>query len=121
MKYLITESKLDSVILQYLDNQDFVIYNNKKKKNNYIYFLNSESDGMSQISVYVNDAIGEVKNWVYVNYDLIEELCDFFSIDKLDSLDIIRVWVSNTLSIKVGRIENAGDANNYHRLIVITE
>jgi hypothetical protein len=120
MKYLITESKLDSVILQYLDNQDFLIYNNKKKKNNYIYFLNSESDGMSQISVYVNNAFGVVKNWVFVNYDLIEELCEFFSIDKLDSLDIIRVWVSNTLNIKVGKIMDSS-GEHYHRLIVITE
>ena len=120
MKYLIKESKLDSAILLYLDNQKFVIYNNKKKRNNYIYFLNSESDGMSQISVYVNNAFGVVKNWVFVNYDLIEELCEFFSIDKLDSLDIIRVWVSNTLGIKVGKIMDSS-GEHYHRLIVITE
>ena len=120
MKYLITESKLDSVILQYLDNQDFVIYDNKKKFNRYIYFLNSESDRMSQISVFHSNSFGEVKNWVFVNYDLIEELCDFFSIDKLDSLDIIRVWVSNTLNIKVGKIMDSS-GEHYHRLIVITE
>jgi hypothetical protein len=120
MKYLITESKLDSVILQYLDNQKFVIYNNKKKRSNYIYFLNSESDRMSQISVYVNNAFGEVKNWVFVNYDLIEELCNFFSIDKLDSLEIIRLWVIDTLGIKVSIIKDSS-GEHYHRLIVVTE
>ena len=99
MKYLITESQLDKVILRYLDIQDFVIYDNKKKFNNYIYFLNSESDRKSQISVYLNNAFGEVRNWVFVNNDLTEELSNFFSIDKSDCLDIIKVWVNNTLGI----------------------
>jgi hypothetical protein len=120
MKYLITESQLDKVIFKYLDNQDFVIYDNKKKFNRYIYFLNSESDMMSQISVFHSNAFGDIRNWVFVNYDLIEELCDFFSIDKLDSLDIIGAWVSDTLSIKVGKIM-VSSGEHYHRLIVITE
>ena len=120
MKYLITESKLDNVVSMYLDNQDFVIYDNKKRFNNYIYFLNSESDGISQICVYHKNAFGEVRNWVYVNFDLIEELSNFFSIDKLGCLDIIGAWVSNTLSIKIGTISIA-DIHDSHRLIVKTE
>jgi hypothetical protein len=120
MKYLITESKLEKVIFRYLDIQDFVIYDNKKKFNNYIYFLNNESDRKSQISVYLNNAFGEVKNWVFVNYDLIEELCNFFSIDKLDSLEIIRLWVIDTLGIKVNKIMDSS-GEHYHRLIVVTE
>ena len=120
MKYIITESKLEKVIFKYLDIQDFVIYDNKKKFSNYIYFLNSESDRESQISVYTNNAFGEVRNWVFVNYDLIEELSDFFSIDKLDCLDIIRVWIIDTLGIKVGKIMDSS-GEHYHRLIVITE
>jgi hypothetical protein len=99
MKYLITESKLEKVIFKYLDIQDFVIYDNKKRFNNYIYFLNSESDRQSQISVYVNNAFGEVRNWVFVNRRLTEELTTFFPIDKSDCLDIIKVWVNNTLGI----------------------
>jgi len=99
MKYLITESKLEKVIFKYLDNQDFVIYDNKKRFNNYIYFLNSESDRQSQISVYVNNAFGEVRNWVFVNRRLTEDLSTFFSIGKSDCLDIIKEWVNNTLGI----------------------
>jgi len=99
MKYLITESKLEKVIFKYLDIQDFVIYDNKKRFNNYIYFLNSESDRQSQISVYVNNAFGEVRNWVFVNRRLTEELTKFFPIDKSDCLDIIKAWVNNTLGI----------------------
>jgi hypothetical protein len=120
MKYLITESKLDNVVSMYLDNQDFVIYDNKKRFNNYIYFLNSESDGISQICVYHKNAFGEVRNWVYVNNDLIEELSNFFSIDKFDCLDIIGAWVSNTLSIKIGNVSIA-EIHDSHRLIVKTE
>ena len=99
MKYLITESKLEKVIFKYLDIQDFVIYDNKKRFNNYIYFLNSESDSQSQISVYVNNAFGEVRNWVFVNRDLTDILSTFFSIGKSDCLDIIKEWVNNTLGI----------------------
>jgi len=119
MKYLITESQLDNIIFRYLDNQDFVIYDDKKKFNNYIYFLNSESDSESQISVYVRNAFGEVRNWVTINYDLIDELSKFFSIDKSVCLYIIGNWVSNTLSIKVGKIYDSY-SRHYHRLIVNT-
>jgi hypothetical protein len=99
MKYLITESQFDRAVFLYLDYQNFVIYDNKKRFNNYIYFLNSESDRQSQISVYVNNAFGEVRNWVFVNRDLTEELSTFFSIDKSDCLDIIKAWVNDTLGI----------------------
>jgi len=99
MKYLITESKLEKVIFKYLDIQDFVIYDNKKRFSNYIYFLNSESDRESQISVYTNNAFGEVRNWIFVNSDLTDKLSNFFPIGKSDCLDVIKVWVNNTLGI----------------------
>jgi len=120
MKYLITESKLEKVIFKYLDIQDFVIYDNKKRFNNYIYFLNSESDRKSQISVYVKNAFGEVRNWIFVNPDLIEELSNFFSIDKSDCLDIIGVWVNNTLGISDSTIKDSEGLYPY-RLIVNEE
>ena len=99
MKYLITESKLEKVIFKYLDIQDFVIYDKKKRFSNYIYFLNSESDKESQISVYTNNAFGEVRNWIFVNRDLTDKLSTLFPIDKSDCLDIIKEWVNNTLGI----------------------
>jgi len=99
MKYIITESKLKKVIFKYLDIQDFVIYDNKKKFSNYIYFLNSESDRESQISVYTNNAFGEVRNWIFVNRDLTDKLSTLFPIGKSDCLDIIKEWVNNTLGI----------------------
>ena len=121
MKFLITESKLYNTVSMYLDNQDFIVYDNKKKFENYIYFLNNESDLYAQISVYHRNTFGEVKDWVYVNYDLIKELSDFFSIDNLACLEIIKVWVADTLGIRVGKIENPDNTGTHHRLIVKTE
>ena len=118
MKYLITESKLYNIVSTYLDNQDFVVYDDKNKFDNYIYFLNNITDYEAQISVYNRNSFGEVKNWVYVNYDLIKELSNFFSIDELDCLDIIRVWVSDTLGIRVNKIEEPNRTGQYHRLRV---
>ena len=116
MKYLITESQLDKVIFRYLDIQDFVLYDNKRKFNNYIYFLNNINDDMAQISVYVTNAFGEVKYWVFVNNDLIKMLSGFFSIDKNECLEIIKRWVSSVLNMEVGYIENTYNTGDNHRL-----
>ena len=106
MKYIIKESQIDRIVFKYLDNQDFIVYDDKKKFDSYIHFLNSESDEFSQISVYVKNAFGEVRNWVFVNPDLTEELSNFFSIDKRDCLGIIKVWVDNTLGISDSAIKD---------------
>ena len=116
MKYLITESQFDKVIFRYLDNQDFVLHNNKKKFNNYIYFLNNITDDTAQISIYVTNAFGEIRNWVYVNYELIDELSNFFSIDEDECLETIKRWVTNSLNIEVGKIENPDNTGAHHRL-----
>ena len=116
MKYLITESQLDKVIFKYLDKQDFVLYDNKRKFNNYIYFLNNINDDMAQISVYVTNAFGEVRDWVFVNNDLIEVLSGFFSIDKNECLEIIKRWVSSVLNMEVGHIENTDNTGANYRL-----
>ena len=116
MKYLITESQLDKVIFKYLDNQDFVLHDNKKRFNNYIHLLNNITDNTAQISVYVTNAFGEVRNWVYVNNDLIEMLCKFLSIDETECLETIKRWVTNSLNIEVGKIENPDNIGAHHRL-----
>ena len=119
MKYLITESQLDKVIFKYLDNQDFVLHDNKKKFNNYIHLLNNITDDTAQIGIYVTNAFGEVRNWVYVNNDLIEVLSKFFPIDEMECLEIIKRWVSNVFSMEVGKIENSRYAGNQHRIYVL--
>ena len=91
MKYLITESKLDSVILQYLDNQDFI----QIEKNDNIYFLNSEGDKFAQIRFDKDDG------WCGIYYKLVEEISAFFSMQESDSEEVIGRWVENTLQMKV--------------------
>ena len=116
MKYLITESQFEKVIFKYLDIQDFVLYDEKKKFNNYIYFLNHINDDTAQISIYDTNAFGEVRDWVYVNGELIQVLSNFFSIDEDECLETIKRWVSNFLNMEVGKIENTDNTGAYHRL-----
>ena len=116
MKYIVTESQLDRVIFKYLDIQDFVLYDDKRKFNNYIYFLNNITDDTAQISVYVTNAFGEVRDWVYVNGELIQVLSNFFSIDEDKCLETIKRWVSNFLNMEVGKIENADNTGTHYRL-----
>ena len=91
MKYLIKESQINNVVFWYLDNQDFI----QIEKNNKIYFVNSESDKYAQIRYDKSDG------WCAVNYDLIQEISSFFSLQESDSKEVIGMWVENTLQMKV--------------------
>ena len=90
MKYLITESQIDNIIFQYLDNQDFI----KIKKGKRIYFVNSEGDGHAQIRF-------DKDGWCFIYYELINEISAFFSLQRSDSEKVIGRWVKNTLQMKV--------------------
>ena len=96
MKYLITESQLDKVIFRYLDNQDFI----KIKKNNKIYFINSEGDEYAQIRYDKSDG------WCGVKKDLMDEISTFFSLKESDSKEVIGRWVENTLQMKVKQTDD---------------
>jgi len=91
MKYLITESQFDRAVFKYLDNQDFI----QIEKNGRIYFINSEGDEYAQIIFDKDDG------WCIINYELINELSSFFSLDDFDSEQVIGRWVENTLKIRV--------------------
>ena len=95
MKYLITESQLDKIVFKYLDNQDFI----QIKKDNKIYFVNSEGDKHVQISY------DESNGSCGIYYRLINEISDFFSIEKSDSKEVIGRWVENTLQRRITNIK----------------
>lgn len=116
MKLVITESKLKNVIFNYLDNQDFIIKDNNKKFNNYIYFLNSENDNYSVISVYKLNAFGEERNWVFVNNNLIEEISSFFSLKYDNSAELITSWVGHKLGFDL--VLKGTNLANGHRFII---
>jgi hypothetical protein len=90
MKYLITESQLDRVIFKYLDNQDFI----QIEKDDNIYFVNSEDDKYCQIRYDMSD------NWSLINYELVDEISSFFSLNDSVSEKIITLWIGNTLQSK---------------------
>ena len=91
MKYKITDSKLDSVIFLYLDNQDFI----QIEKGNNIYFFNSEGDEYAQIRYDKDDC------WCGIYDRLINEISSFFSLEESDSEKVIGRWVENTLQMRV--------------------
>jgi hypothetical protein len=91
MKYLITESQINNLIFIYLDNQDFI----QIERNDAIYFVNSERDGFAQIKYDIEDGR------CFINYNFIEEISSFFSIDESDSKQVIIRWVENTLKMNV--------------------
>ena len=102
MKYLITESQLDKVIFKYLDNQNFIIRNSTKTSfgvSNIIHFLKSESSfrADSLINFYRD---GEC----FINFELIDEIAKFFSMDFDDSKYVIARWVGHKLDTGVGEV-----------------
>ena len=117
MKFILTESAIKRAISKYLDKKDFIILDMGKTFNNYIYLYNSSDDEVAQICVYTTNAIGEKRNWVFVTYYLIEEISEFFTIDREIALDIIGDWVGEKLSITPKRVEDARKEGNY-RLII---
>ena len=103
MKFLITESKLDSIVFKYLDNQDFVVI----KMKNRLYYVNSEDDEYAQVRYHPKD------RWCTIHYDLVDEVSKFFSLDYEDSINLINKWVENKLGIKSINVEVASPIVGY--------
>jgi hypothetical protein len=93
MKYLITESQLDKTIFKYLDNQDFIQIEDKDD----IYFVNSQNDKYCQIRYDISE------NWCNIDYELIQEIYDFFSLEFGYGEQVISKWVEDTLQMNVKR------------------
>ncbi len=103
MKYLITESKFDSIVFKYLDNQDFVVI----KMGNRLYYVNSEDDEYAQVRYHPKD------RWCTIHYDLVDEVSKFFSLDYGDSINVINKWIENKLGIKSINVEVANPIVGY--------
>ena len=91
MKFIITESKLESLIFKYLDNQDFITI----EKEDVVYFVNSTDDKYAQIRYDKNDG------WCFIDINLVDEISSFFSLSHDDSKELIGKWVENTLQMEV--------------------
>lgn len=91
MKYLISESQIDKIIFKYLDIQDFI----QIKKNDIIYFVNSNNNSSPQISYNKNNG------QCHIHYTLINEISKFFSLHYSDCEKVIGKWVENVLQMNV--------------------
>ncbi len=96
MKFSITESKLNKVIFNYLNQKHFV----KKEINDRIYFLYNIDDEYAQIRYDKNDGR------CFIYYKLIEEISLFFSLQRFDSEQVIGKWVEDTLQMEVTYTES---------------
>ena len=96
MKFSITESKLNKVIFNYLNQKHFI----KKEINDTIYFLYNIDDEYAQIRYDKNDG------WCFIYYKLIEEISLFFSMEESDSEQVIGKWVEDTLQMEVTYTRN---------------
>lgn len=103
MKFIITESKIESIVFKYLDNQDFV----KIEKSDNIFFINPSDKEYFQI-IYVKD-----DGWCFIYVELVDEISSFFSLEELHSKNIIGKWVENTLQMKVSNTDTV--SNNFYR------
>jgi len=95
MKYLITESQIDNLASMYLDSLNLIRVN----KDNKIHFKKSEEDSTSVI-VYNKES-----GVCMVSYRVINEISDFFSMDKSDSKELIGKWVEKTLEMEVSHVK----------------
>ena len=102
MKYIIKESQIDKVIFKYLDNQDFVIKKSAKTSfgvSNITHFVNSEGDlAVESLINFYRD--GDC----WINFELIDEIATFFSLDFNDCKYIIGRWVEHTLDTRVREV-----------------
>jgi hypothetical protein len=99
MKYLITESKLDSLIFRYLDNQDFIQINYTYET----YFVNSRGDKSGVIKYDSQD------DRCYIDFNLIDEVSSFFSLKETYSKNIIKEWVGNKLNVEIKDVAGIGE------------
>ena len=91
MKYIITESKLEKVVMKYLDSLNLTILD----KITHIYFIR---EGHDEYAYIVYDKHNR-KCIIY--YDLIDEITNLFSLDSNYSEELIGEWVEDTLGMKV--------------------
>ena len=91
MKYIITESKLTSLIFNYLNSQDFY---KMKYEFGYVFWGSKEIwESGGNISINAN----RVREECFVSSDLLVEVSSFFSLDLDTALNIIGEWIKTKI------------------------
>jgi hypothetical protein len=95
MKYLITESKLNSIIFDYLNTHNF--YRMRYTKG-YLFWESKEVwESGGDILINANREDSEC----FVNSDLLVEISSMFSLDLNDSLNVIGEWVKTQIDFDI--------------------
>lgn len=103
MKYLITESKLETAIQKYLDSLNLLPVRISPKrttsllasKEKGILFIKSDVDDLARMRYFSWDGK------LMILWDFIEEICNFFSIDEDDAHIYISEWVENQIGKEI--------------------
>jgi hypothetical protein len=95
MKYIITESQIDSIVFKYLDAQDF--YHREDGGGHYFY----ESERSYKDNEYSKIAYFSMGQDCFISSDILTEVAEFFSLELTQSLMIIAEWVEGKLGIEI--------------------
>ena len=87
MKFIITESKIKSIIFKYLDNRGFY---KKKYSFGYVFWYSKED---FESGGYITINVSHKNKDCFVDSDLVGEVSTFFGLDLKSSLNIIGEWV----------------------------
>jgi len=101
MKIIITENRLNKVVLKWLDNE----YGNLISviKNKKVFYV--DENGLPLFFYYSNE---KTRN-LYINYEKIWQLLKtIFSMDYLQIHDILKIWLEETYNLKGNVIPRRG-------------
>ena len=92
MKYIITENRLNDIIFKFLDMKYGALEQKKGKYYDIVFHFPGEEYGK----------LGWEKSGVlYVFYELMDEISDYFGLESNDSLRVIGKWVEGRYNLKV--------------------
>ena len=92
MKYIITENRLNNIIFKYLDVKYGALEQKKGKYVDIVFHFPGEEYGK----------LGwEKPETLYVYDVLMNEISNFFGLEKVDSLRVIGKWVEDRYNLKV--------------------
>lgn len=102
MNYIITESRLDKLIFNYLDGKNFIQLEREYSlfDDTSIFFVSNESDEYATIR-YENKT-----RYLFISIRLSENISSLFNLSQKESEMIISKWVEKTLNTKIRDVDS---------------
>ena len=98
MKYIITENRLNNIILKYLDTKLDGIEQKKGKYLDFIFAFPNEEYGILAWKKTLNF---KKSGDLIINEELVIEISYFFETNNVDTLKVISKWVEDRYNLKV--------------------